>query len=154
MAPSAKYYFVAHAKFQGDDIPVLAFTPGEDYQRGWQSNNIQGFSSLKDTVWQADGARSFTIAVPRLYRPYFMPTVSRYDTFWMWASDGRLGKYGVYNHSMTFADVGVTKVEQIIQWKGLPAPAQNLRNHFEKKLGREFYIPIAVTFYSGDTTII
>ena len=154
MALSAKYYFVANVKFQGDDIPVYAFTPGEEYLRGWESNLAGGFSSLRETVWRADGARSFSIAVPRFYAPYFIPTISKYDKFRMWASDGKLGPYGIYNHAMTFDDVVVTSVKPIHGWKGLPAPASNLRNHFEKKIGREFYVPVAVTLASGDTTVV
>lgn len=154
MAPSAKYYFVAHVKFQGDDIPVYAFTPGDEYQRGWESNSVSGFPSLKETVWRADGARSFSIAVPRFFAPYFIPTVSKYDKFRMWASDGKLGGYGIYNHAITFDDVYVASLKPILGWKDLPAPAQNLRNYWEKKIGREFYIPVAVTFGSGDSTVV
>lgn len=154
MALSAKYYFAAQVKFGGNEIPVYAFTGGDEYERGWESNLAKTFPALKQVVERADGARGLTIAVPRILLAYFTPNVSKYDRLTIFAADGSHGRYGSFNHTITFADVFALSVKPILGWKGLPAPQSEFRNHWEKKIRREFYAPVAVTLASGDTTIV
>ncbi len=147
----AKYYFKVQIDATSQQsYDAYAITVGDNANGGWFSNSVTTVDEFKQFADRASGARYFTIAVPKFYQNFFIPSVSNYEYIRIFIADSKTGSYGTFlNNQITARNVGVEKVAPIFQWKGLPAPSQIQINGLSKLIGTQVYNVVAVTLFAA-----
>lgn len=156
------YYFDANLTngrefFRG--IPMFAVHVGQSPNGGWSSSTVDGFGGFQQMMWTVNVQVPVHLAMPRFYANQYFTKGKEYQKLAIyafrpmsgtsWQSDG--GYMVGASIALVIKELKVVSVNPILQWKGLPPPVQVQKNYLEKKLGREAYIPMAVTlFVTGD----
>ena len=150
MAENSKYYYNATAK--GDKLPiggifVFAFTPGDEYKRGWLSNSCTNKVHFTELAGRAEGARMITVAMLQSHQKEHFPVKKEYSSLAVYGFDKGAGGYMVgATITSVFNEIIVGDVQPIFGWKGLPGvygPLMNEINSQKRRMG-----PVAVTFHS------
>lgn len=160
MAPTmtSTYYFDANATSQKDffqGIPMFAVHAGGGNENGWESAGVTSKAGFDFIAAKMNPQVPVHIAMPRSYAGRYFTKDREYSKVAIyafrpvpgssWQSDG--GYMVGASIALVLKQVKVMNVVPIPQWKGLPSIPQVQRNHLEKLIGRETYIPVAVTCF-------
>jgi hypothetical protein len=157
MAPTSTYYFDANATAQKEffrGIPMFAVHAGSGYEHGWESGEVTSKAGFDFMAGKMNPQVPVHIAMPRTYAGRYFTKRREYAKLAIYAfkpvhgSSWLNGGYMVgASIALVLKEVKVVNVVPIQQWKGLPIPPQVQKNYLEKLIGRETYVPVAVTLF-------
>jgi hypothetical protein len=153
--PDSKFYFEAiltNTKGTLSGIPVYAFHPGLGRESGWSSGGARGMADLQGLAETVNVQVPLFIALPRAKAVQFFAKGSSFSTVELRAFRQEPGPTGSnvdqYRNGprirLIFNDVRVLDTTPILQWKGLPAMPDVMRNTMQVDMGNAMYVPVAV----------
>ena len=153
MAVTTSFYFVGNAVNEKmiQDIPIFAFTVGDHFEQGWESNDVKSKEGFRHLAWAIAAARALSIVVPQTVASQYFSVKQSYEKLVIEAYNMfNEGNYLVGESIPTvIRNVTVTNMKPIKGWRGLPALHENQRNHLDRAPGR-WWTPVAISLFVRD----
>jgi len=164
VAKTSTFYFNGNANNGREfirEMPIFAITTG-NFASGWMSENADSMAHFKQMADTVNVQVPVHIALPRTFANKLLTVGKQYSSLSVTAFKPQINltadPVGGFMSGPTFSvvleGVEVKKVTPIAQWKGLPIPPQIQKNALERKIGRETYIPVAVSLFVYEARVV
>lgn len=152
MTATSMMYFDSAARGSQfyQDIPTFAIHAGSSMGALWDSWDCQTPGDFKQIMNIVNPQVPVFLAMPRYYASKYFQPKAQYSSVSVNGFKPQRGSSGLETGqgymtgnpvTMVLHNVMVRNVTPIMQWSKLPIPPQVQKNHLEKAIGRETYIP-------------